>query len=363
MRILHLLTEGRLAGAERVVLDLCEEYRKLGHESAVIFLAPMPDPANEKSSILPLLAVAGIPWWSCEASSRHPWRLLRLRHLIRNWSPDVVHAHMYHPSILSRLIGRGPWRLVNTIHLVEKRPGKSWRFRFDRWTAGLANVHTAVSAEAARWHEDKLGLKCGSIAVIPNGIQRPPRLAVSVLTELRQSWGLNEGKILIGGVGRLHEQKGWDILLSSLVELKRLGALDPRWRFVIIGEGAERAGLQALIEDHLLPVLLPGFRADAAACMAAFDIFVMPSRYEGFGLTLVEAMAQGLPILCSGVDSLAAIAARSNRARCIDFSKPDALADGLQAGFAIGRGEPEMPFSAATMVADYLAAYRSTPSK
>lgn len=357
MRILHILTEGRLAGAERVVLDLCEEYRKLGHDSGVIILSPMPDLEDDNSSLLPLLTSAGIPWWSCNASSRMPWRLLRLRRLIRDWRPDVVHAHMYHPCLLTRLIGRGSWRLINTIHLVEKRSGKSWRFRLDRWTARLADVHTAVSAEAALWHENRLGLPHGAIAVIPNGIQPPPRLSVSALTELRQSWGLKEGEILIGGVGRLHEQKGWDILLRSMVSLKQEGLLDPSWRVVIIGEGAERLALQAQIERHQLPVLLPGFRTDAAACMAAFDLFVMPSRYEGFGLTLVEAMAHGLPILCSGVDSLAALSQHSDRAQCVDFSQDENLKTALHLGMQQGRGQAILPCSAIAMAGAYLQIY------
>jgi glycosyltransferase involved in cell wall biosynthesis len=166
-------------------------------------------------------------------------------------------------------------------------------------------------------------------------------------------------------VGRLDWQKGFDLLLRLLPDLGRDVPDGQRWGLVILGEGIERAALEALAlrSPQAIRVVLPGFRKDAAACIGAFDLFVMPSRYEGFGLTLAEAMCHGVPILASPVDSLPELLEGYPNARLADFAADDcaAIAAMLELVEHAER-TPACPFTLDAMVEAYSALYAKRSS-
>ena len=104
---------------------------------------------------------------------------------------------------------------------------------------------------------------------------------------------------VVGGIGRLHEQKGWDVLCRAAATVR---ARYPDSHFVIIGEGPERDELEAI--EQCAQVRLAGAIEDAAGLVGAFDVFVVPSRWEGFGRVAVEAMLAGVPVIASDVGGL-----------------------------------------------------------
>jgi glycosyltransferase involved in cell wall biosynthesis len=105
--------------------------------------------------------------------------------------------------------------------------------------------------------------------------------------------------LLIGGVGRLDRQKGWDVLCAAAPAIR---AALPEVAIAIVGDGPDRAQLEPLA--RAAGVRLLGHRSDAAAELTAFDVLVMPSRYEGLSLTAIEALAAGVPIVGSDVPGL-----------------------------------------------------------
>jgi glycosyltransferase involved in cell wall biosynthesis len=105
---------------------------------------------------------------------------------------------------------------------------------------------------------------------------------------------------VVGVAGRLAAEKGISVLLESMKEVL---AKVPRAWLVIAGDGPERAALECrahdLRIDHRVDFL--GMRADLPRIMAALDVFVLPSLYEGFGLVVLEAMAVGVPVIATCV--------------------------------------------------------------
>ena len=360
MKIVQVITGLFAGGAERVVADLSVGLRTRGHEVTLISLQPLP----LSSPALAALRSAQVPVQSLGLTRTTPWRLFALGRLLRQLSPELVHAHLIHANLASRLATprqRRPWLLVNSVHIAERRPGKSWHFLLDRQTLSRCDVQTAVSAAVRDFHAARLGVPAESMPVLYNGIRAPRRLAVAEIAALRQGWGVADCTRVIGGVGRLDWQKGFDRLLESLPALA--AALPPgeRWGVVILGEGAERARLEklALRSPQNVLVRLPGFRPDAADCVGAFDLFVMPSRYEGFGLTLAEAMAHGAPVLASGVDSLPELLAGYANGGTWDFTQPAAapLADEIRRLAARTERTPSLRFTLDAMVDGYLRLY------
>lgn len=105
-----------------------------------------------------------------------------------------------------------------------------------------------------------------------------------------------DGRFHIMGVGRLVRQKGFDLLLRAVAELRELPI-----RLTILGEGEEREKLRALAENLGVAqdVHLPGFAKNPYAWLKKADLFVLSSRWEGFGHVIVEAMACGVPVLAT----------------------------------------------------------------
>ena len=304
MKILQILTELGPGGAERVVLDLTEQLLARGHEVSLIALK---SPPENRTVVDRFLALGVEPLFLGMDRAFQLGRLFALRRAIRRIAPDLCHSHLMHPNLCSRLALSGLGiPLVNSIHISERRSGQGIFFVLDRLTFPLCSACTAVSEASARFHEKKLGLKAGTIRVVYNGVDPVPRPEPEELEMLRRKWGVENCARIIGSVGRFDWQKGYDFLLSMLPELSARIPSGETWGIVLVGDGGEREKLKRLASavPANLRVVLPGFMPEAAKAGWLFDVFVMPSRYEGYGLALAEAMSTGVPVVVNPVDSL-----------------------------------------------------------
>jgi len=360
MRILQLTNMLVPAGAERVVLELSRGLAREGHKVAVISLLPLP----ASSFVVDRLRDAGIPVSSIGLTKRTPWRALRLRGAIDRFRPDLVNAHLYHSYMLGRLTGfRRRYRLVDTIHSSERRPGLGWRMIPDRMTLGLTDSIAAVSEASRRFHANALGVPTDRIHVIANGIIPPVPLSPGEVAALRAAWGVENCSLVLGSAGRLVYQKGYDLLLDLVPELASRIPPGERWGLVVLGDGPEAENLRGRAGQAppALTIRFPGFRADADRCLGAFDLFVMPSRCEGFGLVLSEAMAHGVPAVVSTADSLPDLVHQYPGGSVVDFAGGDtaiivnALVDKLQNP---SPRKPWVPHTVDRMVQEYLELYR-----
>ena len=362
MRILQIITELRPAGAEKVLMLLARGLQAKGHEPHIISLKPLPEPPFDE--IVHSLQKSGIPVYSLDLTRTLPWAALTLHKFIQVISPDLIHSHLFHPNLLTRISCRpSRCRLVNTIHVADRRPGRWWQFLVDRLTRQRNVRFTAVSKAVAKFYAGKVGLKEANIRVIYNGIESPPPTSKEQKSALLREWNLGNCQRIIGSAGRLAHQKGYDRLLALLPQLGEHIPTGETWGIVILGEGPERPVLEKLASaaPDNLKVRLPGFRSDAAQCMQAFDLFVMPSRYEGFGLSLAEAMASGIPVVASNVDSLPELCEQYSPAKCISFADRNVALDALTSkSVSTPKHKCTNPFPADAMVEQYLKLYEAT---
>ncbi|MCO5168446.1 MAG: glycosyltransferase [Planctomycetes bacterium] len=298
-RVLLLTTELRPAGAERVIYELATRLDPARHQ---VVVASLRSPGGDDGDVARALVARGVPVVPLRLGGKldvgGAWRLARLVHRLR---PHVLHAHLFHANLAARLLGRlaGARRVVSTVHVVERRPLPA-RFLLERLTARLDDRTACVSQAVARFALARLGAAPGRLVVVRNGIDLAPFAALPARDEARAALGLPSDGLLVGAVGRLDPQKGFDVLLDAFARLEAEATL------VVAGAGPEEAALRARAARLGLGgrAVLLGHRPDVPQVLAALDVFCMPSRWEGFGLALVEAMAAGLPVVVSDVDSL-----------------------------------------------------------
>jgi glycosyltransferase involved in cell wall biosynthesis len=233
---------------------------------------------------------------------------------------DVVHAHGLRPGLTAAL-ARPRVPLVVTWHnavlgdrldLLRARPA-------ELVVAHRAAASLCVSPDLVG-HVYRLG---GSPRLAPVGaapLAAPGRPAAEVRAEIGA-----EGRALIVCVARLHHQKGLDVLVDAAAGL----ADHPRRPLIAIaGDGPERIPLETRINRTSAPVRLLGARSDVADLLAAADLAVLPSRWEGSPLAAHEALAAGLPLVASAVGGVPLLA--GDGARLVPPEDPEVLAAALR---------------------------------
>jgi glycosyltransferase involved in cell wall biosynthesis len=161
-----------------------------------------------------------------------------------------------------------------------------------RWAFRSSAATVAVSQDTKRHLEQELGLAATVLRVVPNGVPARP----GNRSAIRAALGIPDDHVLLLAVGSLVPRKGHAVLIEAL---STIGA--GSWMLAIAGGGAERERLEALAVSKGLSahVKILGHREDVPDLLAATDVFVMPSLWEGLPLALLEAMLAGKPVIAS----------------------------------------------------------------
>ncbi len=226
--------------------------------------------------------------------------VLRLRRLLRDWAPDLVHAHGLRAGAFAALAqARLPVPLVVTVHNAPPATGlgRYVHAALERLIARRAAAVTWVSGDlAARMR--RAGARDGGRAVVaaPGGAPPGPgQVAVA-----REDLGGADGPAVFAA-GRLAEQKGFAVLIDAAA---RWQDRDPAPRLAIAGAGPLAGALAAQARAAGVPVRFLGQRSDVPALMAAADVVVVPSLWEGQPLVVQEALRAGRPLVASRVGGI-----------------------------------------------------------
>lgn len=339
-RVLQLITELRPGGAERIVYELA---RGLPRDRFAIDVCSL-RPAT--GSVAGWLCDAGIPVHSLEMTRKLDVGAIgRLRELLKRGGFGILHTHLFHANLVGRLAARNgvPPIVLGTIHIAERR-FRPWHFWLDRMTLGPRGVEVCVSKAVSEFTRERAGIPAERLRVIPNGVDlsRFEKYAgaearQAAARELRSEFSLPQETRVVVAVGRLEEQKGYPDLIDAWAQLRRNSRPDIADSVLIIaGEGRQRPSLEAQIRqlgvsEH---VRLPGHREDVPKFLAGADLLAFSSHYEGFGLALVEAMAAGLPVVATAVDSVPEVAGDCPAARLVPARDPAALAKAIAESLA-----------------------------
>jgi hypothetical protein len=221
-----------------------------------------------------------------------PASVLRLARTLRALRPALVYVNATDQGdgltglLAARLLGIPTILNVNNVI-----PGRSAvRELVSRWAMRRADLALAPSDFVGSYLRG-LGAR---MRVVKNGVPVP-----HLNQDARAELDLAQDAFVVGGIGRLHRQKGWDVLCEAAGKVRRERSDTV---FVVVGDGEERGRLMSI--SACSNVSFVGYRRSAESLLPAFDILVMPSRYEAFGRVAVEAMLAGIPVVASAVQAL-----------------------------------------------------------
>lgn len=284
------------AGMETVTARLTMRLARAGHEVGVTCLMEEGPLAAELRAAGHRVAVVGAP------GIRTNFQPTALASWLRDERPDIVHVHSgawAKGARAARLAGVA--RIIFTEHgLNDVEPWYSTALK--HWGATQTDHVVAVSEPLHRYLVERVRVPESKVSVIPNGVDTErfrPATLTGAAPSLRARLGLGSAPV-IGHVARLAPVKNQPLLVDAFAMVRHRV---PAARLVIVGDGSERAAIEAKVAEHALgeAVHLVGEARDIPAILREFDLFALPSKAEGTSMSVLEAMATGVPVVASAV--------------------------------------------------------------
>ncbi|MCY3867220.1 MAG: glycosyltransferase family 4 protein [Chloroflexi bacterium] len=331
MRIAHIIKVTRISGAERHLLFLLDGLRKRSVDARLVILVERDRPMDE---MVAAAAERNIPILRLPIGRDYDLPLLwRLRRALRQIKPDIVHTHLIHADLFGCFAAKlaGVPAIVSSRHLDDAfRYRARWR-RIHRRLWRIFDAGIAISAAMKQFALEIEEAPADKITVVRYGMEYrwlSDEDISSARQRLRAELKLGADAQLLGMACRLVEQKGIPYALEAL---RRIRSDFPRAHLAIAGDGEKADELRRLasmlgIADR---VHWLGWRADAADLMAAFDVFLLPSLREGFGLVLLEAMSRRVPIVASRVGAIPEIVIDGETGILVEPRNVDQLAKAM----------------------------------
>jgi glycosyltransferase involved in cell wall biosynthesis len=322
MKVLHVITGLDAGGAE---LQLAMILRHTRHESDVVTLynpGPVAEQIEAQGTTVRDIGM--------QSNTELP-ALLRLRKLIKDGCYDVVHTHLYRTQIYARPAARlaGTPVVLTTEHSIGEthierrkmtRGVRALYLTSELFSDATIAVSDIVKDRLVRW-----GVRSGKITVIPNGVDTDGLgFDAAARNRVREQFGISPDTYVIGALGRLDPNKRVDLTMEAAAPM-----LGERCKILVIGRGEDQARLEAAAErigvtEH---VIFGGYQKDTTAMLAVFDLYVAASLQETFGLSVLEALASGLPVLYTTCPALDGI--QTERARMV-AGTVDAMRDEIR---------------------------------
>jgi len=296
IKIFYLITELDVGGAEKHLFELV---RRIDRSN---FL-PVVGALGGRGEVGGWMEAQGIQVFYLEMKRRRfPLSILHLKRILKREKVDILHTFLFHANIIGRLAGKwaGVGRIISSTRIAERR--QNFHCELLRLTRGLVHCELAVSQDVRDFMIDRAKISPEKITVIPNGLdfelyRRADRIAA------RKKLNIPPRAFIICFVGRLDEQKRPDLLLKAYAKIKKRirGG-----KVIIVGDRpskepvvslARRLGIEGSVD-------FPGWRKDAVDFIAASDIFVLPSMWEGMSNVTMQALAVGTPVITTKVEGM-----------------------------------------------------------
>jgi glycosyltransferase involved in cell wall biosynthesis len=338
--VVHMIDELPRDGAEMLLLDLMR-HREPGLRYAVVCII-RGGPLEEE------FARIGIPVIIFGRRGKLDVSLvLRLTSWLRRNRAAIVHTHLFTADTYGRLAAKlaGVPAVFSTVHTMPSPP-RAGSAKLASLSAVFSNLHNNPWKGGFRKAIDRLfarlstrvigcseevtqalmrdGIPAERLIAIPNGIDLRKFTQVSG-EGVRAEFGLPADRPLLGVVGRLHPAKDHENLFRALAAMPQARAGEVSC--LVVGTGELQDALHAMVRQMGLEpcVVFTGMRTDVPRLVAALDVFVMPSRWEGLPIALLEAMASAKPVICTRVGGIPDVVRDGDNGLLVDASDPAQL--------------------------------------
>jgi glycosyltransferase involved in cell wall biosynthesis len=294
---------GSGGGPDKTILNSPRFLEPLGYRMLCAYLHPPEDAGFEV--IRTKAAKYQAPLISVPDRGPLDWRVVAsLRDVCRREGVTIWHGHDYKTNALGLLLQRlWPMRLVTTVHgWVHHTSRTPLYYKLDRLC--LPRYERVICVSDDLLHDClAAGVPARNCLLLENGIDACEYSRSKSTVEAKAELGLPLTGEVIGAVGRLAAEKGFDLLIRAVHSLLQQG-LDVR--LLIVGDGGERSALEGLAHELGIAerVVLPGWQADVRTYFEAMDVFALSSRREGLPNVVLEAMALEAPVVATRVNGL-----------------------------------------------------------
>ena len=337
LRVLHPITRLTLGGSSENTIASCVALDRAGYDCMLATSFRESDASSLADARRRGCRVVDIPALGREvAPLADLTALAELVRLIRRERPAIVHTHTSKAGFIGRLaavIARAP-------AVIHQPHGHIF---YGYYSPRRTAVFTALERQAARWTDRIITLtdrgaqehlarsigRAEQYVAVPSGVPTAElRAAAPPRGEARARLGLDPDAFIVVGLGRLVPIKGFDLLARALPAVV---AQIPSARVLLVGDGAERAHLGAIAASMGVAerLQMTGETTDVASYLAAADVVAVPSRNEGMGRVIVEAMALGLPVVATAVGGIPDVVTDGECGRLVEPEDVDALAAAL----------------------------------
>ena len=297
-RVLHVIDSLDLGGAQVVLENLIKhgDPERFEFEAATM---------HGRGVFWDRLSALGVPLHSLSFHHKVPLYVPRLAWLCLTRRYDVVHTHLLAANVIAKPVAAccGVPVRINHDHCNDKLTDpRRWALRADTMTNRLSTHVIAVSESTRTFVVEREGVPAERATTVHNGIDTEkyqPRPANR--TDVRKAFGIRDDAFVVAGIGRLTFQKNFALFLEIAAAIIKT---HPEAVFIIAGTGEDDATLRAQAGPLGERVRFLGFVADTALLYPAADLLLLTSRYEGLPITVLEAMACGVPIVASDLDGM-----------------------------------------------------------
>jgi glycosyltransferase involved in cell wall biosynthesis len=332
LKILYPVIDGEITGGNIVCLRLIEEALKRGYE--VIVNSPKPGKFTD------IVQAKGIKVYSVNIRrSFYLWGAVKLACIIKQEGVDLVHSHTpLAGTVLSRVAG---WLagvpVISHAHIWDffnRNPWiKRYQFLFNWVSSRFLCARIIAVSESVKIDIIKQGVAADKTSVIYNGIDLTSLSLEKTAAKIREEFGLKPNQPIVGTVARLCKNKGQHVLIKAMREVARNY---PDAVVILVGEdllegGVYRKKLENLANDLGIKqqIIFAGYRANIIDFMSAFDLFVLPSAFEGLAIVILEAMAARKPVIASLEGGTPEIVVHGQTGNLTTFGDSDALAEAI----------------------------------
>lgn len=319
--VLHLIDGLKIGGAEILLRELSVGLVRRGFHVSIGYSSSGP--------LVQELAALGLPLTRLPRLMRiDPLLFFGMISLIRRESPQIVHTHLFKSDFHGRLAARiaGTPVVVSTLHSVDRWAQERSLGRSYGWTARFADRLIAVSEDVRRFHVAQTGVSEEKLVIIENGVDIGRFAGLeSAGRAIRKELGFDHTALVFGIVGRLTPPKDHSTFLKA-AELILQKA--PQARFLIVGDGPLRKDLALQAQKIGLgeALIFTGLRKDIPAVLAALDVLVFSSLWEGLPVALLEGMSAARPVVATAVGGIPEVVVPDKSAFLVPPGDADALA-------------------------------------
>jgi glycosyltransferase involved in cell wall biosynthesis len=328
IRVALCITDLDIGGAERCLTTIAVRLDRSRFEPVVYCLGPRPSRAD--ASCVPILEASGVEVHFLDARGawQFPFVVHRLKRLLAAQNPHILQTFLFHANFVGRIAGR--WAGVKTVlaGIRVAEHAAQWHLWLNRLTQHWVDRYVCVSRAVAAFSVVHTGLPREKLVVIPNGIDLA-KYPAEQPADLRE-FGIAAGRRAITFVGRLELQKGVDCLIASAPEWL---ANVPDCDLLLVGEGRLRPSLEAACKKAGIAdrVHFAGWRSNVPAILAACDLLVLPSAWEGMPNVVLEAMASRRPVVASDVEGVRELLGPNAPGQTISYGDTQAMSAAITA--------------------------------